>query len=85
MSRRYMSTRFDERNCHAQCVACNIFNQGNSPSYRKSLVLKYGENSVNIIESKARVCVRKFTDWDYEQLIKYYSKEVDRIKKEKHL
>ena len=85
MSRRYLSTRFLENNCRPQCVACNIFNQGNIQMYRRGLVEQIGEDAVNMVEVTARTHVAKYTDFEYQELIKYYKALRDKLKKEKGL
>ncbi len=85
MSRRYMSTRFDEDNCRPQCVACNIFNQGNAQMYRRRLISQIGEQRVDLVEYRARNTSKHYTDFEYKELIKYYSALVDKLKKEKGL
>lgn len=83
MSRRYMSTRFDEDNCHAQCVACNMFNQGNIQGYRRGLLEKIGEKRINLIELKAMNSIRKYSDLEYIELTKYYKLRTEKLRKEK--
>ena len=83
MSRRYMSTRFDEDNCHAQCVACNMFNQGNIQGYRRGLLEKIGEKRINLIELKAMNSIRKYSDLEYKELTKYYKLRTEKLRKEK--
>lgn len=83
MSRRYMSTRFSEDNCRPQCVACNIFNQGNIQMYRRTLIKQIGEARVDIIEARARTEKKSWSLFEYQQAIEYYTKEVERLAKEK--
>ena len=85
MSRRYLSTRFSEDNCRPQCVACNIFNQGNAQMYRRALIEEIGEDRVNQVEITARTSLRSISSFEYEQLIKYYKARVELLKKEKNL
>lgn len=85
MSRRYMSTRFAEDNCRPQCVACNMFNQGNIQMYRRGLIKEIGEQRVDLIEARARQETCKRSAFEYQELIKHYSAEVVRLLKEKHL
>ena len=85
MSRRYLSTRFAEDNCRPQCVACNMFNQGNIQMYRRGLVKEIGEQRVDLIEARARQETGKYSEFEYNELIKHYSKEVTRLLREKHL
>ena len=83
MSRRYMSTRFSEDNCRPQCVACNIFNQGNIQMYRRALIKQIGEQRVDLIEARARTENKNWSLFEYSQLIAFYQKEVDKIAKDK--
>lgn len=52
----YLSTgahpelRFDEANCHAQCVPCNQHKSGNQQKYRIGLLMRLGEAEVNRLE-----------------------------------
>lgn len=84
INRQHMSTRFDEMNCNAQCRKCNRFMEGNIQDYRKGLIRKYGEKAVILLEAKKHR-VRKYTDFEYSELIKYYSALVEKLKKEKGL
>lgn len=85
MSRRYMSTRFSEDNCRPQCVACNMFNQGNIQLYRHNLIKEIGENRVLLVEHKALNSVEKFSEFELKEFVKYYSVLVKKIRKEKGL
>ena len=85
MSRRHLSTRWDESNCRPQCVACNIFNQGNIQMYRKGLIAQIGEQNVDLIEYRARNATIKYSDFEYKELIKYYTALVYHLKKEKDI
>ena len=83
MSRRYMSTRFDEDNCRPQCVACNIYNQGNAQMFRRGLVAQIGEKRVDMVEYRAKNESRKYSEFEYKELIEEYSQKVRELKKEK--
>lgn len=83
MSRRYFSTRWSEDNCRPQCVACNIFNQGNIQAYRVSLIKQIGEQRVNLVEARARQETFKYGVFELNAMIQHYTKEVERIAKEK--
>lgn len=85
MSRRYLSTRFDEMNCHAQCVACNIFNQGNIQMYRQNLIKKIGEKNVDYLEYKAKGTTKHYSVFELEELIKYYTILVNKFESEKNI
>ena len=85
MSRRYMSTRFSEDNCRPQCVACNIFNQGNIQMYRRALIKQIGEQRVDLIEVRAKQESKNWSLFEYKTMIDFYQKEVDKLLDEKHL
>lgn len=79
LSRRYMSVRFDEKNCAPQCVGCNIFNQGSQAAFRRFLVQKYGEPEVNKIELK-KFNKSKLDAFSLGLLIQEYSNKVTQLK-----
>lgn len=81
MSRKYMSTRFSEMNCHPQCMPCNVMNHGNIPVYRMWLVKRYGQDEVERLEFTALNKVAKISEWEYRQMIEYYTKLVQTLKK----
>lgn len=83
MSRRYFSTRWAEDNCRPQCVACNIFNQGNIQMYRRGLIKEIGEQRVDLIEARARQESFKYSEFELNAMLQFYTKEVERIAKEK--
>ena len=84
VNRQHMSTRFDEMNCSIQCRKCNRFMEGNIQNYRKGLIAKYGERKVLLLELKQRE-FRKYSDFEYKELIKYYKALVIKLKEEKGL
>ena len=72
--RQYLETRFDERNCHAQCYACNMFYGGQPATYAKRLQDKYGQGVVEELERGRWVTVK---DFPYQEKIDHYTQEVD--------
>jgi len=82
VSRSVLALRFDEENCFAQCVSCNMFKNGNYINYRINLCDKVGEDKVKELESR-RFDITKLTpDW-YEEQIKYYTEQVNNFLKHK--
>jgi len=79
ISRDRKSTKFDERNIHAQCPACNRFKSGKQ--YEMSIYIdqKYGQGTANslLIKSKQRVRRKRF---DYEFLITEFKEKLERLK-----
>lgn len=79
-----MSTRFDEKNCNAQCMKCNMFDEGNNIGYIKGLIRKYGIRVIEELELKKHsLC--SLSTFEYEILIKHYSDEVKKLRAEKNL
>lgn len=60
--------RFDEENCNAQCVGCNMFKQGNQYAYAVNLDLKYGEGTAKKLHDQ-RFTTHKWTVPELEQVI----------------
>ena len=78
INRKHMSTRFDEMNCNAQCRSCNRFDEGNIQWYSQGLVALYGEQQVTLLEAKKHN-LRKYSDFEYEVLIKHYKEEIKKL------
>ena len=72
MSRKHYSTRWDERNVSSQCLACNMFRQGEQ--YKFSLFLGKDEAEVLYLKSKETV---KFTNYELEEMIKDYEAKLN--------
>lgn len=70
VSRSYRSLRYDERNCHAQCVGCNVFRKGNMTVYAINLVNDYGVDLLREFEQKKLLLGP--TTLELKKLIKRY-------------
>lgn len=77
VSRTYLSTRFDEKNCHPQCVSCNVFKDGNLDEYSLWLIGTYGEGILEELNKKKWES-KKYSRLEYEMFIKIYK---DKLKK----
>lgn len=82
MSRKSLSTRWDETNVQPQSAADNLFGQGEQYKFGLALDAKYGEGTAEYLQFKSKA-VQKFTRVDYEDLISYYKSLVENLKKEK--
>jgi len=71
--RQYLATRYDEKNCHCQCFACNMFYGGQPSVYATKLEKVYGRGTVAKLE-KLRTKIVK--DFPYEEKIKHYERLV---------
>ena len=78
----FRCTRFDENNCHAECRHCNRFKADHLEGYRVNLIDKIGQQKFALLKVKA-VGTTKMTDFEYEQLIKYYKTLNKKLRKEK--
>jgi len=83
-SRKHMATRFDEENCQVQCVACNMFRQGEQFKFGMNLDAKYGEGKAEELEFLART-IHKVSRVEYEEQISYYKNLVENLKEEKEI
>lgn len=79
VSRRHMSLRFDEANCHSQCCFCNRFKSGNIEKYRRGLIIKHGRFIIDYLENKKSE-IRQFTDFEIELMCLNYRKQVKRLR-----
>src|SRR3990167_553669 len=52
ISRKYLSLRWDEKNCGAQCKSCNLFNQGEQYKFVKAINTRWGDGTVAMLELK---------------------------------
>ena len=79
ISRDKKSTKFDEKNIHAQCPACNRFKSGKQ--YEMSIYIdqKYGEGTANSLLIKSKQLVRR-KRFDYEYLIDEFKKKLEGLK-----
>lgn len=71
MSRSHTNTRYDEQNCHCQCVACNMFKGGNMPVYAIQLQKLYGNEILKELFKRANK-IKKADNKFYEDIIKKY-------------
>ena len=83
-SRKHLSTRFDEDNCQVQCVACNMFRQGEQFKFGINLDAKYGEGTAEELQFLARTTL-KISRVEYEEKISYYKNLVKNLKEEKQI
>jgi len=81
-SRRHMSTRFDEDNCHAECRYCNRFSADHLIGYRANLMRKIGPQRLALLEVKKNT-TRKWADFELDELAKAYKRLADSLQEEK--
>lgn len=71
MGRTAMSTRFDERNCNAQCMACNSNDHGDMDAYKYRIDEKWGEGTADelLLLSKR---IKKWDEYELKEMIERY-------------
>ena len=83
-SRRHMATRFDEYNCNAECRSCNRFSADHLHGYRGNLIRKIGQRNFDLLEFRSKQ-FKKFTDFELQERIKYYTNQVSMLKIQKNM
>ena len=71
----HYSLRFNEDNCHGQCVACNQHKHGNIQKYRFGLIERIGEERLTKLDELSNE-TRKFTKDELKALIQYYKLKI---------
>lgn len=74
--RQYLSVRYDEVNCHAQCYACNMLYNGQPSAYAKRLRSQYDDDIVELLEGRRREITH---DFDYRFIIDVYTEKLNRM------
>ena len=78
-SRRFMSTRYDEKNVNGQCVYCNLHLKGHIQGYTQGLVKKYGQDVLQLLDiKKNNVC--KMGEFEFTLLIDEYKEKIKDLK-----
>lgn len=85
----YLSTghntavRFNEDNCHSQCIRCNRHLHGNQSNYRIGLVNKIGLQRVEALEKSANKTI-KYDRFTLIDLIETYKQKVNGVHERKN-
>jgi hypothetical protein len=79
-----MSLRFSEINCHAGCIKCNYYNNGNIEAYTLHLKKEFGDDIVERL-TLSKHKASKISDFEAKAMIDYYKNEVSKFQKIKHL
>lgn len=70
VSRKYLNTRYHEKNCHAQCKICNINNDGELGKYALFLDKKYGIGTAQTIIDLSEIHVKNKRTTEYFKQLK---------------
>lgn len=72
INRKWMPTRWDESNVHAQCMACNRFDEGNHAGYALFMANKYGVKHIEYLLANSHT-TSDYSDFEVTMMIKHYS------------
>lgn len=75
--------RWDEKNCHAGCVKCNVILHGNYIAYTRRMQREYGEILVDEMINDRQIC--KIATSSLQAMIEKYQVLVDELRAEKGL
>jgi len=73
--------RFDEDNCHSQCISCNTHQSGNIGPYRINLIEKIGHERVEALESNNES--HRYTREELEALRAHYRQKARELIKQR--
>ena len=71
IKRQFLATRYDERNCHVQCVRCNLYRGGELIEYYGFMLHEYGPGVVEELK-EMKDTTAKFTRTDLMAMIDRY-------------
>jgi len=83
ISRWVLKYRFDEDNCHAWCMRCNVILNWNYMRYTRRMIEMYGIKKVD--EMMNDKSVYSIKTYELEEMIDNYEKLVKAIASRKHL
>ena len=78
VSRYYLATRNDERNCRVQCPTCNLYRNGMIPDFSQKLEKELGDGITKELYREANKIVK---DYPYQEKINHYRKLVEKLQK----
>lgn len=78
ISRRFNTTRFDEKNVHLQCAKCNMWGAGEQYKYSLAIDRLYGAGTAEQLHIKAQE-VKKFNVEELQELITYYNQKTKEL------
>jgi len=79
ISRKYLITRYDERNVHAQCRKCNRFEYGRQYEYSIALGQELSQELLQTSRSMV-----KYTDADWQEIFEEFNDKLNEIKKKQN-
>ena len=78
MLRGNKGTRFDERNCHAQCRTCNTHEDGMYDEHSSYIMHKHGLNALSDLVYNARH-ESHFMQHEIDELVEIYKQKINNL------
>jgi hypothetical protein len=77
-SRINYSTRWDKMNCWCQCSGCNLKHEYEAYTFYNWFIEKFGKKEFDNLHFQAHQ-IRKFKDYELEEMIKEYKEKIDKL------
>jgi len=74
-ARRHLATRWDEMNVKPQCPRCNLWEEGDKPTFAENLVREYGVGILEELRAK-RNTSGEVGRKEIEEVISYYGNKL---------
>ena len=74
VKRQHQMTRFNEKNCGAQCKSCNYFEQGKTVEHENYIINIYGQQVFDLLKSDEKKSCKR-SKLDLKLLSEYYKEK----------
>lgn len=71
ISRTHTATMFDEMNCRAQCMNCNIWGYGNAGIFAQKLIKEHGQEAFDNLVKRSKE-LKQFDVKELEEIYERY-------------
>ncbi len=68
IKRQFVATRYDARNCHVQCVHCNLYRGGELIEYNAFMLRTYGQQTIDELRQLKTMTVNRGREF-YNEVI----------------
>ena len=75
IDRHISSTRYLDKNCHVQCVGCNMFGGGKKDIYALYLIKRYGEGILEHLNDLKKQ-TKQFKVYELEEMMTSYKQKL---------
>lgn len=75
----FPNLRFEELNCHSQCVQCNRDRAGNLLEYREGLIKRIGQEKFDELEAMKRI-EKHYSIGEIKEIIQLYRQKIKELK-----